>query len=594
MASLSELELAIGAQGALVKQLKTDRVAKEETDAAVAKLLELKTALSVLAPDHALAIVDKKKKAAKPGGGVPPEKGAKDKKAERLALRTQQQLQAEQATAAAAEASDNFGELEIVMSRALTERSWTHVRALDASLAGRPVLCRGRVHAVRAKGSLAFLVLRQGCFTAQCIASVGEGGVTKAMVAFIGRLFVESIVDVEAVVVAAGVSGCTQGTCELQLRKIHIVSKAAPDLPFQLADAARNENDAEDGLVTVGLDTRLDNRVIDLRTPANQAIVRIRSATLLMFGTFLDSKGFVGVNTPKLLAGATEGGSSVFKLDYFGKPCCLAQSPQLYKQMLSACADFERIYEIGPVFRAENSNTRRHLCEFTGLDFEMSIYEHYYEVLQVFGELFSHMFTTIETKFKAELEIISQVYPFQPFKHLKHPLRLTFAEGIALLRGAGVTEEMQGSFDDLSTANEKTLGDLVLAKYDTDFFMMDKYPLSIRPFYTMPDPETFGKVPCAETLSNSFDMFMRGQEIVSGAQRVHDHALLLERIKYCHEHAGGPAPHEVQGYTDAFKFGAFPHGGGGVGLERVVMLYLGLGNIRKVSCFPRDPTRLTP
>ena len=144
--------------------------------------------------------------------------------------------------------------------------------------------------------------------------------------------------------------------------------------------------------------------------------------------------------------------------------------------------------------------------------------------------------------------------------------------------------------------NEKILGDLILEKYDTDFYIMDKYPLSVRPFYTMPDPDTYGKVPVHEQLSNSYDMFMRGQEIVSGAQRIHDHKLLMERVEYCHNNAGhgGPAPESIKGYTDAFKYGAFPHGGGGVGLERVVMLYLGLTNIRKVSCFPRDPTRLTP
>ena len=168
--------------------------------------------------------------------------------------------------------------------------------------------------------------------------------------------------------------------------------------------------------------------------------------------------------------------------------------------------------------------------------------------------------------------------------------------GIALLREAGVTEEQQGAFDDLSTVNEKILGDLILEKYDTDFYIMDKYPLSIRPFYTMPDPATYKKVPAAEQLSNSYDIFMRGQEICSGAQRIHDHTLLMERVNHCHGDAGhgGPHPDSIKGYTDAFKFGAFPHGGGGVGLERVVMLFLDLTNIRKTSCFPRDPGRLTP
>lgn len=584
--AMEELVGEISAQGVKVKELKTAKAEKDVVDAEVAKLLDLKKKLTLLDPTHELALKDKKK-----GGSKKKEPEQQQKKGPtKKELRMQERAAAQAAKEKEAASSENFGEIDVVVSKFMTRRSWTRISELDDSLVGRVVLVRARVHATRGKGSLAFVVLRQGCFTVQGVSD------SKATANFIGKVSNESIVDVEGTVKSATTT-CSQSAVELAIATFFVVSKAQPDLPFQIADASRNENAKdEDGLVVVGLDTRLNHRVIDLRTPASQAIMRIKSAVTLLFTSFLDARGFVGVQSPKLLGGASEGGSSVFRLEYFGREACLAQSPQLYKQMLTACSDFEKVYEIGPVFRAEDSNTRRHLCEFTGLDVEMSIYEHYYEVLEMFGGLFNHIFTGISQKFEKELQIISQVYPFEPFKFLKQPLRISFKEGIALLREAGITPEMQGDFDDLSTENEKKLGDIVLKKYDTDFFMMDKYPLSIRPFYTMPDPETYPSKPPAEQLSNSFDFFMRGQEIVSGAQRIHDYKLLMERVIHCHNSAGhgGPHPDSIKAYTDAFKFGAFPHGGGGVGLERVVMLYLGLTNIRKASCFPRDPSRLAP
>jgi len=600
MASVSELEASIGAQGEVVRTLKSAKASGDEIKAAVAALMDLKKAITALDPAHALAIVDKKKGKDKKAAAAPKEKAQGPSKKElRMAERAKKAETEAAATDADAVANAGvFGDRGVIMSTELTSTQWTHVSAVDASRRGETLTVRGRVHAVRGKGNLAFLVVRQGCFTVQAVAAAGKdgSGLPKAAVAFISKLTAESIVDVEATVEAADVAGCSQRDVELAVTKVFLVSRAVPDLPFQVVDASRNENDPREGEIVVGLDTRLNHRVVDLRTPANQAILRVRGAVSLKFATLLDGRGFVGANTPKLLAGSSEGGASVFRLDYFGRECCLAQSPQLYKQMLAACSDFEKVYEIGPVFRAEDSNTRRHLCEFTGLDFEMAIYEHYYEVLHVFTEVFTEIFTYLATDFAKELGIISQVYPFEPFKVLPKTLRISFAEGIAILREDGVTEEMQGSFDDLSTVHEKRLGDLVLQKYGTDFFIMDKYPLSIRPFYTMPDPDTYGKVPAAEQLSNSFDIFMRGQEICSGAQRIHDHAMLMERVVACAGDAGhgGPDPASIKGYTDAFKYGAFPHGGGGVGLERVVMLYLDLTNIRKVSAFPRDPSRLTP
>jgi aspartyl-tRNA synthetase len=246
---------------------------------------------------------------------------------------------------------------------------------------------------------------------------------------------------------------------------------------------------------------------------------------------------------------------------------------------MAIAADFERVFEIGPVFRAEDSNTHRHLTEFTGMDFEMAFSEHYHEVLDVVGELFVHIFKGLSTKFADEVAVVNQQFEREPFKWLEPTLRLEWPEAIAMLREAG--EEI-GDFEDISTPQEKLLGKLVKAKYDTDFYILDKFPLCIRPFYTMPDPNN-------EAYSNSYDLMMRGEEIMSGAQRIHDPTLLEERAA-----SHGLAMDEIKAYVDAFRYGCPPHAGGGVGMERVVMLFLGLPNIRKTSLFPRDPKRMTP
>jgi aspartyl/asparaginyl-tRNA synthetase len=256
----------------------------------------------------------------------------------------------------------------------------------------------------------------------------------------------------------------------------------------------------------------------------------------------------------------------------------LAQSPQLYKQMAIA-ADFDKVFTIGAVFRAEDSNTHRHLTEFTGLDLEMAFNYHYHEVMLTIGNLFTEIFKGLRDQFRREIEIVGQQFSVDPFTFLDPPLVLQYEDGRKLLAEAGVEV---GPEEDLSTPAEKLLGRLVKAKYDTDFYILDKYPLAVRPFYTMPDPDN-------PKQSNSYDMFMRGEEIISGAQRVHDPQLLTERAKH-----HGIDLNKIASYIDAFKYGCPPHAGGGIGLERVVMLYLGLDNIRKTAMFPRDPKRITP
>jgi len=367
---------------------------------------------------------------------------------------------------------------------------------------------------------------------------------------------------------------------ELSVLEIYLVSAAKPQLPLQIEDASRAEksDDPNSLNIRVHQDTRLDNRVLDLRTPANQAIFRLEAGVCRLFRDILTEKGFTEIHTPKIISAASEGGANVFTVSYFKDSAYLAQSPQLYKQMAIA-ADFDKVYTVGAVFRAEDSNTHRHLTEFVGLDLEMAFKYHYHEVLETIGNTFTEIFKGLRDLYAKEIAAVGEQYKVEPFKFLEPSLRLEFAQGVAMLREAGIET---GDEEDLSTPNEKLLGRLVKAKYDTDFYILDKFPLAIRPFYTMPDPKN-------PNYSNSYDMFMRGEEILSGAQRIHDPDFLIERAKH---HAIDIS--KIAAYIEAFRFGCPPHAGGGIGMERVVMLYLGLDNIRKTSMFPRDPKRITP
>lgn len=480
---------------------------------------------------------------------------------------------------------DQYGDSELVQSQNKTKRTWTRVESLAKDSEDAQVLLRGRVSTVRGKGKSAFIVLRQRTATVQLVLFVNDMTISKGMVKYASNLTRESIIDVEGTISVPQdpVMACSQSEVEVHVTSIHCISRAEV-LPFEISDAARSEEEikqAEDAgelKARVSQDVRLNGRYIDLRTPANQAIFKIQSGVCQLFREILLSEGFQEIHTPKLIAGASEGGASVFKFNYMGREGCLAQSPQLYKQM-AICADQERVFEIGPVFRAENSFTHRHLCEFMGLDFEMAINEHYSEVMDVIDKLFVYIFDGLNSKHKNDLAVIGQQYPFEPLEYQRENLRLPFAEGIKMLQEAGWEADPMG---DLSTELERELGKLVKAKYHTDFYLLHSYPLAVRPFYTMPSPSD-------PQLSNSFDVFIRGEEIISGAQRVHSPSLLTERAK-----ALGIPVDSIQSYIDSFKYGAVPHGGAGVGLERVVMLFCKLDNIRKTSLFPRDPKRLTP
>jgi len=309
--------------------------------------------------------------------------------------------------------------------------------------------------------------------------------------------------------------------------------------------------------------------------------MRVQSAVCQLFREALYQQEFCEIHTPKLIAGESESGAGVFTTDYFGTTACLAQSPQLYKQMAVA-SDLDRVFEIGPVFRAENSNTRRHLCEFTGLDLEMAITDHYMETLEVVHEMFKHIFNGLETRWAKELAVIREQYDSEPVAFTDAPCVLHWPEAMEILNAQDF--DLGDELQDLTGAMELALGAAVKERYGTDFFMLDKYPSSIRPFYTMPDADD-------PRYSNSYDMFLRGQEICSGAQRCHDPDLLVEILREKGVDAGGEG---LQKYVESFRHGVSPHAGAGIGLERVVFLYLGLDNVRKASMFPRDPNRCSP
>lgn len=511
------------------------------------------------------------------------------KKAEREAQLAKEKAEKD-AQAANDPAKCNYGKLPLINSSFKTGEKRVKFEDLSAANDGDQVVFRARIHNSRQQGAtLLFLTLRQQANLIQALVRTNKdtdsNAVSKQMVKWASSISLESIVLVHGTVkkVDELITSSTIQDVEIHVSKIETIQETPEQLPLLIEDASRSDADAEAlSLPVVNLDTRLDSRVIDLRTPTNQAIFKIQAGVCALFREFLNSKGFTEIHTPKIIAAASESGSNVFEINYFKGSAFLAQSPQLYKQQLIA-ADFERVFEIAPVFRAENSNTHRHMTEFTGLDLEMAFEEHYDEALDVLADLFTFIFSELKTRYGKEIATVRKQFPVEEFKVPENGkmVKLHFKEGIRMLREAG---KEVGDFDDLSTENERLLGKLVREKYDTDFYILDKFPLAIRPFYTMPDAED-------PRYSNSYDFFMRGEEILSGAQRVHDPELLKERMT---AHEVDPTAPGLNDYVDAFTYGCPPHAGGGIGMERVVMFFLDLKNIRRASLFPRDPRRLRP
>lgn len=464
------------------------------------------------------------------------------------------------------------------------------IRTLKPDQVGQMVIFRARIHNLRKLSAhLMFVELRQQTATIQGILHE-HGGVSQHFLYWAEHLHVETIVRVAGVIQEprakqGEVLGVSIHNIEIHIHEMHVEGVPTEPLPFNVHEAEVTVAESQkegDTRHRISDRARQHNRIVDLRTTASQSIFRVQSGICQAFRAHLDSLGFVEIHTPKLQGVASESGASVFKVDYFGRPAFLAQSPQLGKQM-AISADMRRVFEIGPVFRAENSNTHRHLTEFTGLDLEMAIDEHYHEVLRTLDSTFKAIFKYIYDNYRSDIEVVKRQYPHEDLVWLEQTPVIPFAEAIRMLNASGHRGEHGKELpedEDLGTRDEIALGRVIKEQLGADYYVLDKFPASARPFYAMPDPNN-------PKITNSFDIFLRGQEILSGGQRIHDAHMLaaqMERLKM--------DPSSMEEYMSGFEYGAPPHGGGGIGLERILMLLLKLGDIRHATLFARDPRSL--
>ena len=411
----------------------------------------------------------------------------------------------------------------------------------------------GWVHEVRDLGGLTFFLIRDRTGIIQV--TIPKKKVPAEIVEAARDVSRESVVRVQGKVKAIEKA---PGGREIVPEELEIISVAESPLPLDVAEKVPAE-----------MDTRIDSRFLDVRKPRVRAIFAIRSVVTCAATEFLHSRGYINITTPKIVAAATEGGTELFPIAYFEKEAFMNQSPQLYKQMMMA-AGFEKVFEIGPIFRAEEHNTVRHLNEATSLDVEASFADHN-DVMELLEDLIVYVYEAVAKtcgEHLAELDVDLAV-PKKPFP------RIPYAEAIEI---ANATIEEKLAFgDDLSPAAERAIGDEIGQHY----FVVD-WPTEIRPYYAMPYPDK-------PELCKAFDLMHPRMELSSGAQRIHDHDLLVERIR-----AKGLAPEAFEFYLKAFRYGMPPHAGWGLGIERLVMTMLGLGNIREAVLFPRDRHRLTP
>jgi len=432
-------------------------------------------------------------------------------------------------------------------------RAFTTIGAPDH---GKEVALAGWVEDVRNLGGIAFLILRQrgGTFQATAKKKADEVLFNRA-----SKLVRESVVAVRGTVQP---NPQVRNGWELVATSLDVLSPAAAPLPLPIVDKVGAE-----------VDTRFDNRVLDLRKPERRAIFHVRSVVAAAFRSFLDRQGFVEVHTPKLAGAGAEGGATLFETNYFGRKAFLSQSPQLYKQMLMSTG-LDRVYELAPAFRAEPSDTVRHVTEFTSFDAEVAWIERMEDFFPFLEGAIESAIERVRTEAKADIELL-HVEPKRPRFPLK---RVPYTEGLEILRGHG---RRLRDGDDLDTESEKILGQ-AMAKDGHELYFITEYPSGIKPFYVMPkaqEPE----------YSHSFDLEYKGDEMASGGQREHRYDHLVAKIK-----EKGLNPENFEFYLKAFRYGMPPHGGWGFGLDRFVQKLLDLPNIREAILFPHDRVRLVP
>jgi nondiscriminating aspartyl-tRNA synthetase len=349
------------------------------------------------------------------------------------------------------------------------------------------------------------------------------------------------------------------GNIELEILQMEIISKAQ-ELPFA--------SDAE-----LNLDTLLDYRPLTLRREREKAIFKAQYVILKAFREYLDGEGFTEFQAPRIVGGDAEGGAGVFKLEYlYNQAAYLSTSPQLYKQMMVGV--FERVYTTGPQFRAEKHATSRHLNEMSMLDVEMGFIKDHTDIMAMIQNTLRHIVKTVDHDLTKELAYFNIEAPKAPEQFPVMKLREA-QELIKKETGKDITNE-----PDLEPEDERWLCEYAAANLGSDFIFVTHYPVSKRPFYTMEDPLDPG-------FTKSFDLLFRGVEIISGSQRVHDYDMLIEKIK-----GKGLDPEKFEFYLMAFKYGIPPHGGIGMGLERLTQKFLGIENVKEATLFPRDINRI--
>lgn len=428
---------------------------------------------------------------------------------------------------------------------------------------GQLIALQGFVHTVRNQKAVQFIILRDHTGLIQVVAERSEAN--SILNELIAQLTRESAIHVTGVV--AGNPNVKLGQLELQLKTLSIGSTSDATLPIDIF-----------GKTETDVDKRLDWRFLDLRQPENQLIFRIQTTVEMAMREFWVSNGFVEIHTPKIMGSPSEGGAELFTVEYFGQTASLAQSPQFYKQMAMA-AGMDRVFEIGPAFRADPSFTPRHSTEFTSVDMEMSWIESHHDIMEFEEEWLCHVLNTVEEKHGKEIAETfggEVVIPRQPFP------KVTMQEAQNILKDKGYLPRADTKKGDLDPQGERILCEYAREEYGHEFIFITDYPVEIRPFYHMRKEDQPNE-------TKSFDLLWKSMEITTGAQREHRYNVLIQQA-----HEKGIKLEAIQFYLDFFRFGCPPHGGFGFGLARLLAVMLNRKSIRDVVFLHRGPNRLIP
>ena len=424
----------------------------------------------------------------------------------------------------------------------------------NGSHVGETVKLRGMVHVIRHMGEVSFVILRRAQGLLQCVYE------QDSMTFSIKDLKEESAVEVSGVVV---LEKRAPGKVEVRMTNLRVLSEPARVLPIAINKQKMNTS----------LEAKLALRPIALRNLRERAKFKIQEGVVRGFREFLHSQGFTEIHTPKIVARGAEGGSNVFKLDYFNKKAELGQSPQFYKQTMVGI--YDRVYETAPVFRAEKHNTTRHLNEYVSLDFEMGYIDGFEDIMAMETGFLQYTMRLLEKEYKKELDLLEVTLP----KTDRIPI-VRFDRAKELV-SEKYHRKIKNPYD-LEPEEEILIGRYFKEEHDSDFVFVTHYPTKKRPFYAMDDPTD-------PRFTLSFDLLLKGLEVTTGGQRIHSYEEILKKMEQ-----RNMDPSDIESYLMIFKYGMPPHGGLGIGLERLTMRLLEEQNVRETSLFPRDVTRLEP